>query len=363
MTPEEARAQYPVLERTAYLNAGSAGPLARSTADAVAAQRRRDLEEGRSGQAYVDGMFAARERVRSALAEEIGVSAENLALNRATTDGCNIVVNGLDLRRGDEVVTTDAEHFGLVGALHCSGARVVVVPPDVEALDGAIGPRTRLVAVSHVLWTTGKLLRLEELRAAGDVPVLVDGAQSVGAVPVDATAFDFYTVSGHKWLCCPDSSGALYVRDVDALRVRMPSYFSQSAYELDGAFTPKAGARRFDTGWVAPGLLAGVEAALALHPPWRYARALEMTRRCRDALLAAGLDVAVEPEHGTLVSFRAGNEAKAMVARAERRGVIVREIPRTGLVRASCGYWTSDDDVDRLVEAVRPTAPARVTRR
>jgi L-cysteine/cystine lyase len=361
MTPEEARAQYPVLERRAYLNAGSAGPLARSTAEAVAAQRRSDLEDGRSGQPYMDAMLAARERVREAVAAEIGVPPDNVALNRATTDGCNIVVNGLDLGPGDEVVTTDAEHFGLVGALHCSGARVVVVSADLDALADAVTPRTRLVAVSHVLWTTGKLLRLEELRARLDVPLLVDGAQTVGAIPVAAAAFDFYTVSCHKWLCTPDSSGALYIRDLDSLRVRIPSYFSQAAYEPDGSFTPKAGARRFDTGWIAPGLLAGIQAALAVHPPWRFERALAMAERCRDRLLDAGLDVVVEPEHGTLVAFRAGDEARALAARAYEQDVVVREIPGTGLVRASCGYWTSDDDVARLVEAVRPAAAARVT--
>lgn len=356
MTPEEARAQYPVLEHTAYLNAGSAGPLARSTAAAVAAQRVRDVRDGRSGADYIDAMLAARERVRAALAAELGVPADKAALNRATTDGCNIVVTGLALGPGDEVVTTGSEHFGLLGALHCSGARVVVVTPDVDAIAAAVGPRTRLVAVSHVLWTTGRLLRLEDLAGSLAVPLLVDGAQSVGAIPVDASPFDFYTVSCHKWLCCPDSSGALYVRDPDALAVRLPSYFSQTSYGEDGTFEAKIGARRFDSGWIAPGLLAGIEAALDTHPEWRFRRAHAMTRRCRDRLLEAGLDVVLEAEHGTLVAFRPARTAAEVVLRAHERGVVVREIPRTGLVRASCGYWTNEDDIERLVAAVSVTS-------
>lgn len=352
MTPEEARAEYPVLERFAYLNAGSAGPLARATVEAVAAQRRRDAEDGRSGQPYIDAMLSARERVRAAIAAEIGVAADHVALNRATTDGCNIVVNGLGLGGGDEVVTTDAEHFGLIGALHCSGARVVVVPAEADAIAAAVTPRTRLVAVSHVLWTSGRLLPLAELRAQLDVPFLVDGAQSVGAVPVDAAPFDYYTVSCHKWLCAPDSSGGLYIRDLDSLELRWPSYFSQAAHEPDGSFTPKPGARRFDTGWVAPGLLAGLEAAVGVHPEWRFERAREITVRCRERLLDAGLDVVVEDEHGTLVTFRAGERSAELVARAHERGVVVRELPGRGLVRASCGYWTNEDDLERLVAAV-----------
>lgn len=356
LTPEAARAQYPVLEHTAYLNAGSAGPLARATAAAVAAQRVRDLEDGRSGPDYIEAMLAARERVREALAAELGVRADQVALNRATTDGCNIVVSGLGLGSGDEVVTTDSEHFGLLGALHCSGARVVVVAPDLDAIAAAVGPRTRLVAVSHVLWTTGRLLGVQQLAGALRVPLLVDGAQSVGAIPVDASPFDFYTVSCHKWLCCPDSSGALVVRDPEALAVRIPSYFSQSSYGNDGAFEPRTGARRFDSGWIAPGLLAGIEAALGAHPAWRFERALELTRRCRDRLLDAGLGAVVEPEHGTLVAFRPAGSAADVVVRAHRRGVVVREIPGTGLVRASCGYWTNEDDIERLVAAVSVTS-------
>jgi L-cysteine/cystine lyase len=298
-------------------------------------------------------MLAARERVRASIAAQIGVAADHVALNRATTDGCNIVVNGLGLGPHDEVVTTDAEHFGLIGALHCAGARVVVVPPDAAAIVSAVTPRTRLVAVSHVLWTTGRLLPLAELRAQLDVPFLVDGAQSVGAIPVDAAAFDYYTVSCHKWLCAPDSSGGLYIRDLDSLELRWPSYFSQAAHEPDGSFTPKPGARRFDTGWIAPGLLAGLEAALTAHPEWRFERAGEMTVRCRELLLEAGLDVLVEEEHGTLVTFRAGERATELVARAHEQDVLVRELPGRGLVRASCGYWTDESDLERLVAAVK----------
>lgn len=351
MTPEQARAEYPVLERLAYLNAGSAGPLARRTAEAVAAQRRIDLECGRGGTPYIESMLAARARVRSALAKEIGVPAENLALTRATTDGCNIVVLGLGLGPGDEVVTTSHEHVGLLAALGCSGARVVVTPPDVDALGAAVGSRTRLVALSHVLWTTGRALDLDVLRQSVDVPLLVDGAQSVGAIPVDARTFDFYTVSCQKWLCCPDSSGALYVREPEALDVRVPSHFSQSAYEPDGSLTLRDGAVRFDNGWIAPGLLAGIEAALAVHPEWRFERARAITRRCREVLLDAGLEVVVEERHGTLVAFRTA-EPEAVVARALDKGAVIRAIPGSDLVRVSCGYWTNDDDVERLVAAV-----------
>ena len=104
-------------------------------------------------------------------------------------------------------------------------------------------PRTKLLALSQVLWTTGRVLPVRELRETTGIPVLVDGAQSVGAIPVSAGGIDFLTISGQKWLCGPDSTGGLVVADPERLRVASPSYFAQAGYELDGTFTAPCGRR------------------------------------------------------------------------------------------------------------------------
>src|SRR5918996_3120628 len=186
VTFEEARAQFPVLERLAYLQAGSCGPLPRAASDAMQAEIERNLAGGRAGMPYTGRVLGLRTRLRAAFAGLVSVTEERVALTASTTDGCNIVLAGLELGPGDEIVTTTDEHFGLLGPLHASGARVVVAEPDPERIEAAVTSRTRLVALSHVLWTTGALLPVHELRAATGVPILVDGAQSVGVISVDA---------------------------------------------------------------------------------------------------------------------------------------------------------------------------------
>jgi L-cysteine/cystine lyase len=351
VTFDEARAQFPVLERFAYLNTGSSGPLPRTAVDAARARLERDLVEGRSGTAYIEELIELRGRIRGAIAAVLGTSPELVALTDSTTRGCQIVVAGLGLAPDDEIVTSDEEHFGLTGQLHGSGARVVVAEADEAALLGAVTPRTRLIAVSHVLWTTGRRLDLARLRRPGGPPLLVDGAQSAGAIPVDLAGADFYTASAQKWLCAPEPTGALFVGDPGRLRVRLPGVFAAQTHEADGSFVPREGAQRFDSGWIGAPTLAGLEAALKVHPEWRYEAAAKAAARCRE-LLAPLVDVVTPAGHSTLVSFRPPDDPTDLVAALADRGVIVRELAGRNLVRASCGWWTSDDDLRRLADGV-----------
>lgn len=359
MTFEEARSAFPIFERYAYLNAGTFGPLARSVVDAMTAEHTAALELGRITPELFERMLALRDRVRERLAATIGVPPELVALTSSTTDGCHVVISALSLSEEDEVVTTDSEHFGLIGPLLTSGAQVRVASirdrPAAEAFDAILGkvtPRTRLVALSHVTWVDGKAIPFAEIKKATGLPVLVDGAQGAGAIPVDASGADFYTISAQKWLCGPDLTGALYVAEPEALPVAMPSYLSQQSYDLEaGTFDPRAGASRFDTHFTPMATLAGLDAALDLHPDWGFERAAEAAARCRE-LLADRFEVVTEPGQSTLVSFRVDQEPTEVARRLYDRGVIVRDIPGTGLVRASCGWWTSDEDLVRLVQAL-----------
>ncbi len=346
----QARGQFPVLERIAYLNAGTFGPLADATVSAMRTALDRDLVEGRSGLPYFLETLDLRAELRTRLAALVGAEPGTVALTSSTTEGCNIVLAGLGLGPDDEIVTTTDEHFGLLGPLSVSDAHVVVVEPDPERIVAAVTARTRLLALSQVLWTTGAVLPVRELREQTGVPVLVDGAQSAGATPVDVAGMDFFTISGQKWLCGPDATGALVVSDAERLRVTAPSYFSQASYGPDGAFEPREGAVRFERGWWPPASLHGLLAALDTHPGWSFSRARETAERLRERLDGA-VEVVTPAERATLVTFRPEDtDPAALVERLRTAGIHVRELPGRGLVRASVGWWTSDGDLDRLVE-------------
>jgi L-cysteine/cystine lyase len=348
VTPEEARSRFPVLDRIAYLNAGTNGPLSRATHEIMVEWQERALREGRAGGPYFEDAIAVRTRARDGIAALINVPADRVAMTGSTTEGCNLVITALRLEPDDEVLTTDAEHPGLELPLQASGAAVRVVPvlgrpaaEVVQALAEAVTPRTRLVALSHVLWLNGQVLPLAEIRRATGVPLLVDGAQSVGAVPVDASVADFYTVSGQKWLCGPQLTGALYVADPERLRPR-----------IAGAGAAHAeGAGRLELGWHDPSAMAGLATAVEEVPEWAFARASDMAEHCRQALGAAGLPVHAPPEPGPLVSITPPGDPAEAVTRCYAHGVVVRSLSN-GWLRASCGWWTSEGDVSRLVAAL-----------
>ncbi len=348
-----------MLARFAYLNAGTFGPLPRRAASAMADAVVRDLQLGRSSRDFFETVLELREEAREAFRLLLGAPEGSIALTASTTESCNLVLGGLGLGPGDEVVTTDSEHPGLFGGLLASGATLRVAGirdrpagEALAALEAEISERTRLIALSHVSWLTGAVLPLRELAGRG-IPLLVDGAQAAGAIAVDVEALgcDFYTVSAQKWLLGPDATGCLYVRPerVEELRLAMPSYLSWHHPE----YVPKEGAARFDTGWIPTGALAALRESLAFAAEageGRFEQARAMAARCRE-LLAGRAEVVTEPEQATLVSFRS-SEPGAVVARLAAADVVVRDLPGTGLVRASCGWWTSEEDLERLVRVL-----------
>ena len=353
--PATFRSEFPVFERISYLNAGTEGPVPRRAAEA--AHRRIDLEatHGRCGRPYFDELMEMASRAREDYAALLGCDASEVALTGSTTDGVNTVLSGLDLRPGDEIVTSDEEHPGLLAplgrAIRRHGVSVRVVP--FGELAGAVTAATRLVACSHVSWASGQIVDVEALRAAG-APVLLDAAQALGAIPVDVRALgcDFYAASGQKWLCGPEGSGCLFVREdrLDELTVPWPGYSSLADPEQALEFEPAEGVRRLDHGFPSglrsTWVLASLEVLGNAGWEWVHARGTSLAARLAERLSELGLEVR-DRGRSTLVSWRA-EDAAAEVERLVESGIVVRSIPAFGLVRASVGAWSSEEEVERL---------------
>jgi L-cysteine/cystine lyase len=355
LDPAAFRAEFPVLRRLAYLNAGTDGPIPDRSARAAIARIEAETDAGRCGPLHGADLAALTERLRAAYAGLIGASADEVALTRSTTDGVNLVLSGLDLEPGDEVVTTDEEHPGLLGPVAAlrrrTGAEIRVAP--FAQSHEAVGPRTRLVATSHVSWMTGAIAPVDQLQDTG-VPLLLDGAQSAGAIPIDVASLgcDFYAASGQKWLCGPNGTGFLFVRRerIDGLGMPRPGYVTLAENGDPLELQPRPGARRFDTGEPCGPAFAGALAALELFADagwdWVFEQAANRAASLRESLFSRG---EVVPGESTLVSWVSPADPGEAVRRLYEAGVVVRSIPGRPWLRASVGAWTADSDLDRLL--------------
>jgi L-cysteine/cystine lyase len=358
---ERFRAEFPVLAHRAYLNTGTDGPLTRRASEAARAQLEIELRDGRSGVTHFSRIGRLAEDLRTRLARLLNADLDEVALTRSTTDGINVVLAGLGLREGDEVLTSDEEHPGLLaplGALRKKGISIRTAP--FSEIAGAVGSRTRLIAVSHVSWMRGLVAPVSELRATG-VPLLLDGAQALGAMPVDMRALrcDFYAAAGQKWLCGPDATGVLFVRRerIEELGIPWPSYMTLADTTRPLELVPGPGARRFDGGMIVGPLAAAAIASLEVLETagwsWVFERARRQAQALRDRLtdkvsVLAGGPTTLVAWQPTGVSDDQG--AFELVQRLEAEGVIVRAFPGKPWLRASVGAWNSDADLERLID-------------
>ena len=387
------RAALPALGAGIYLNTGSVGPMPAETAAAMAEIVDYELRIGRGLQADWEAFIERMAEARAAVAAIVGGDVGEIALVHSTSQAMNAAVWSVDLHPGDRIVTTQAEHPGGLGPVHAaaqrSGAELSIVDVGLggdrevilAAFDVAITPATRIVAFSHVLWTTGAILPVREIAALAHergARVVIDGAQAVGSMPVSVSELgvDFYAIPGQKWLLGPEGTGALWV-DPAVVATSEPMTASWFTYERlsPTEAIPWPDARRFDdSGHYRPGItgLARSCGWLSMYVglPWIHDRGLAMARKAADRLAGiAGVEV-LSPRDAmaTLVTFRiAGWAAEPALEELSRRTfAIARTIPALDALRLSVGFFTTTDEIERVAACVEllaahtpDTLPAR----
>jgi L-cysteine/cystine lyase len=367
-----------------YLNTGTAGPLPRETARAMAEMEEYELNVGRASDDYFLESLQRTAEARAASAAILTADVETVALTRSATEGLNIATWGLDWQPGDRAITTTLEHAGCYGALQALQQRRAVELELVDVGDGgdderslaafdrAIRPGTRLVVLSHVCWSTGAVLPVRgiaDLAHERGAFVLVDGAQAAGAIPIDVNALgaDAYAVSGQKWLLGPEGMGALWVAPsvLDRVQVTFAGHFSFENPILRPPFVPWPDARRLELGiFHRPSVVGFARScgwlAMFVGLDWVYRRSAALARRTADALAATpGVELITPRQRmATLVTFRIdGWPAEAALEELGRRAfVIARSCPGTDWLRFSVGFFNAESELDRTVAAVAELA-------
>jgi L-cysteine/cystine lyase len=390
------RAALPALGAGIYLNTGTSGPLPAETAAVMAQMAEYELTVGRG---HTDGFHEFLQRMdeaRASIAAVLTADPDDIALTHAATDGMNIGIHGLDWTSGQRAVTTRLEHPGGTGPLYVLRDRVGVElefldighggdhERVIDAFDAAIDARTKAVVVSHVLWATGAVL---PVRAIADIAhargalVIVDGAQSAGAIPVDleATGADVYAVPGQKWLLGPEGTGAVAIPRHARERIR-PTNAGYLSFEHvdsagDAAFWPSA--RRYEgTGFHRPSVVGLARSvgwlSMFVGLPWVYERGVRMAAWTHDRLSAIpGVEVITPRRHmATLVAFRIAGWTpdEAFAELGARVFAVLRTLPLVDALRISVGFYNSEEELERFASAVEllaahtpATIPARRT--
>ena len=374
------REALPALGAGIYLNTGLAGPL---PAEAAAAMDELAGWQVRTGRAHPDDYPALLDRLgeaRAGIAAILATDVGSIALTRATTEGMNIAAWSIDWQPGDRIVTTSQEHAGCLGPLIAVRDRFGLELDIADIGDGgdddrtlaaiaaAIRPQTRLVALSHVLWTTGARLPIARVAALAHehgAVVAIDGAQAVGAVPVGVGEIgaDFYALSGQKWLLGPEGTGALWVspRALERARPSHAGWFGFERLGLDADFAWQPDARRFETSGFYPPAVAGFARScgwLSMYVglAWIHDRGMALASAAADRLATIPGVAVLTPRDAmaTLITFRiAGWPAeRALDELGARVFAIARIIAPLDAIRISVGFFNTAAEIERFAGAV-----------
>ena len=190
-----------------------------------------------------------REKVRKKLADYAGIQTDELILTRNTTESMNIIIQGIKLEKGDEILRTNLEYPNIIQALDMrerrfgTKVRIVDVPIHpksqqeiVDMVIGAVNKKTKVILISHMVFLNGQVFPVKEVCAKAremGLETIVDGAHSFSHVDMDVSEIgcDYYGSSLHKWLGAPLGNGLLYVKKGNAERL-WPLY-GDTAYDDD----------------------------------------------------------------------------------------------------------------------------------
>lgn len=372
---EEIRGLYDFEDRFIMMNNGTLGPMPKPVFNTLMRTFRVQMNNPYDGYNYLPTF---RESVRQKLAAFINASPDEVALTSNTTEGLNLVINGLDFKDGDEVLMCNFEHPGHLGPWKLKEKRTGVklkqvnlglTPKSVDEIVGAfaaaITPKTRMISLGHTVFITGLITPLKELsRLAHDKGLLImaDSAHGIGMLDLDmkALGIDFLASSPYKWLGAPTGVGLLYVRK-EAIDKIWPTIVSSGWESAQGAGKLDPSGQRSDAMLFALDEALNFQNRIGRSRIERRIKALSARLKQElgktpgakvhtpvDPYLSAGL---------TAFSMAGVDPGKLVDYLREKYNLVVRTVGSkeagTLGVRVSTPIYISTKEVDMVVEGVR----------
>lgn len=310
-------------------------------------------------------------------------SNEELAFTSTATEGINVIINGLNLEKGDEIITSTHEHpalhIPLLNQVKTRGVILKTFPPNLkngpgntDRIEKLITGKTRLIFISHVTCTTGQIFPLKEianLAKSKRILFAVDGAQAVGQTPVELKNWgvDFYAFSGHKWVLGPKRTGVLFVQNdkLDAIQPVTVGAYSDDGYNLESRtlnYHPTA--QRFEYGTQNESLFHGLQTGAEFIQTIGVNRIIErnriMAEKFYNGLKSISEITLLSPEEekyrSSMITFKSrSHDYREISSYLTEKRIRVRVVPEANLegIRVSFHLYNNESDVERILMEIK----------
>jgi len=360
------RKQFPVTERSVYLNTAAAGPLAVSTQQAASEYYQLMMNDG---DVHWDDWLARREAIRAQVASFINAEPDEVGFTTNTSSGMNLIVDALE--HHGEVISNDLEFpVTIIPWMHRRIPVHIVKSVDgvvtTEALRRARDIRSGVISISYVQYSNGLRVNLQELgENKGEHALVVNASQAAGAFEIDVKRMkiDALCSTGHKWMLSGYGSGFVYIsREIQAQsKPRMIGWLSvQDPYgdrnnevhlRHDVSARAELGCPHF------PGIFAlgaSVEMMQSIGLKSIEERVLELNQYLTNRLIETGWRVLSPLKEESFRSAEtlvaAENPAQVVSALAVHK-VLVTEKPQG--FRVATDFFNSEEDIEKLIEALK----------
>ena len=373
----------PNIDDMTYLNTGWSGPSPVYVVDAIKSRLELESFNGPTSPEILESGQKIMSESKDLVSQLFKCQREEVMLTDNTTDGINVILNGLPWKPGDEVVLCDLEHPSVLLPAYnlqsARGVRLRMVTIDLgansnnirQSFASVITGRTRLVMFSHIQYSTGLRMPVSAIASIAHkvgARVLVDGAQGPGHVELDMNALgvDFYSSPGQKWLLGPDQTGALFIRHnlIPEIQPSRIGFGFSSNFNTEGRFDAVTNSiDKFSMSTTSAPLRAGYNAAVAKILDQDMTkiekRNLELTSILKHALTSVkGVNV-LSPLDGAecsaLTTFKMdgvdSNKATSKLWKNDK--IVVRAIESQKAIRVSTAFFNTEDEIQKLVDAIK----------